>query len=389
MPDAVIVAGARTAVGTAFKGTLTETTPEQMAQAVVAANLERSGLDPSLIDDVVLAESGYGGGAVARHAAIEAGLTTAGGASVGRHCAGSLTAVQAAAGSIRSGMDQVVIAGGVHTSSLMPRHERRIPGTEEFEAWGAPSHPATPDAPNLDMSITVGWNTARLAGLTREQQDEWAARSHQRAIAAIDAGHFVDEIVPVEALRPDGSTVRFEVDEHPRRGSTVEKLAGLRVLHPEIDGFSVTAGNSSGLNDAASAVTVASSDVAAAQGLEAMATVLAWANVGIEPARTGLAVIDVIPRVLQRAGLDIADIAVWEINEAFASVPVAVCQELKIDDDVVNISGSGCSLGHPIAASGTRMVNTLIRELRRRGGGYGVAAMCAGGGQAGALVVRV
>ena len=389
MPDAVIVTGARTAVGTAFKGTLTETTPEEMARVVLGANVERSGLDPQLFDDVILAEAGYGGGAVARHAAVEAGLINAAGASVGRHCAGSLTAVQAAAGSIRSGMDRVVIAGGVHTTSLMPRSERRVPGSADFDAWGAPSHPATPEAPNLDMSITVGWNTARLAGLTRLEQDEWAARSHERAIAAIDAGSFVDEIVPIDALRPDGSTVRFEVDEHPRRDTSLEKLAGLKVLHPEIEGFSVTAGNSSGLNDAASAVTVVSSEVAAGEGLEPMATVLSWANVGVEPRRTGLAVVDVVPRALQRAGLSIADVALWEINEAFASVPLAVCRQLEIDDEIVNVSGSGCSIGHPIAASGTRMLNTLIRELRRRGGGYGVAAMCAGGGQAGALVVRV
>ncbi|QTI70921.1 thiolase family protein [Gordonia polyisoprenivorans] len=389
MTEAVIVAGARTAVGTAYKGTLTETTPEEMARVVVGANVERSALDPELIDDVIMAESGYGGGAVARHAAIEAGLINAAGASVGRHCAGSLTAVQSAAGSIRSGMDRVVIAGGVHTTSLMPRSERRVPGTTDYDAWGAPSHPATPEAPNLDMSITVGWNTARIAGLSRLEQDQWAARSHERAIAAIDAGNFVEEIVAIDALRPDGSTVRFEVDEHPRRQTSLEKLAGLKVIHPEIEGFSVTAGNSSGLNDAASAVTVVSSDVAAAEKLDAMATVLSWANVGINPERTGFAVVDVIPKALQRAGLSIADIALWEINEAFASVPVAACKQLEINDEIVNTSGSGCSIGHPVAASGTRMLNTLVRDLRRRGGGYGVAAMCAGGGQAGALVVRV
>jgi acetyl-CoA C-acetyltransferase len=241
----------------------------------------------------------------------------------------------------------------------------------------------------MDMSITVGWNTAREVGITREEMDAWALRSHERALTAIDSGAFADEIVPVQVLQSDGSVVEFSTDEHPRRGSTAEKLASLKVLHPEIEDFSITAGNASGINDAAAAVAIVGSDLVAEAGLTALATVKSWAATAVDPARTGLAVLDVIPKVLDRAGISIADVALWEINEAFASVPVAACKKLGIDESIVNTAGSGCSLGHPVAASGARMVVTLMNELRRRGGGFGVAAMCAGGGQAGAVVIEV
>ena len=392
MPEAVVVSAVRTAVGTSFKGSLTETLPEEMARVVVVEALTRSGLAPELIDDVVLAEAIYGGTDVARHAAVEAGLVHVPGAAINRHCAGSLTSVQIAAGSIRAGMDRAVIAGGVHSFSMNPQMRQRVPGTvdEWYEAWQAPSHPDTPDAPNRDMTITVGWNTAVEAGLTRQDLDEWALRSHQRAVAAIDAGLFADEIVPLRnVLLKDGSHTDFAIDEHPRRETSMERLAALKTLHPEIEGFSITAGNSSGMNDACAALTLASDELATAEGLDVLATVRAWANVGVEPARNGMAVIPGIQRLLDRAGRTVDDIALWEINEAFASVPIATVRALGIDDELVNTSGSGCSLGHPIAASGARMLTTMIYELRRCGGGLGVAAMCAAGGMAGALLVEV
>jgi acetyl-CoA C-acetyltransferase len=252
-----------------------------------------------------------------------------------------------------------------------------------------PTHVETPDAPAKDMSITVGWNTAQSAGITREEMDAWAARSHQRAIAAIDAGKFIDEILPLKITQVDGSVVDFSVDEHPRRDTTVEKLAGLKVLHPEIEGFSITAGNSSGTNDAAAGVALVDRDYAAANKLNVLATVRAWAAAGVPPRDCGLGAVKVIGKVLQRAGLSPADVALWEINEAFASVPIAASREYGLDEEKVNFSGSGCSLGHPIAASGARMITTLIYELARRGGGIGVAAMCAGGGQGGAVVIEV
>jgi acetyl-CoA C-acetyltransferase len=391
MPNAVVVSAVRTAIGTSFKGSLTETLPEQLARVVVAESVQRAQLDPQLFDDVVLAESNYGGGALARHAAVECGLIHVPGTAVNRHCAGSLTAIQMAAASIRAGMDRAVIAGGAHSASLNPHQRRRVPGTtdEWVEDWQSPAHPDSVEAPNRDMTITVGWNTAVEAGITREEMDAWAMRSHERALAAIDAGAFADEIVPIRALQRDGSYRDFAVDEHPRRSSSIEKLAALKPIHPEIAGFSITAGNSSGINDAAAVLAVVADDLARAEGRPALATVRAWANVGVEPRRNGMAVIDVIRRLFDRSGIGVKDVALWEINEAFASVPIATCRELGIDDEIVNTSGSGCSLGHPIAASGSRMLTTMIYELQRRGGGLGVAAMCAGGGQAGAVLLEV
>ncbi|MDV6230550.1 thiolase family protein [Rhodococcus cercidiphylli] len=391
MSDAVIVSAARTAIGTAYKGSLRNTSAEDLATTVLEETVRRSGLEPARFDDVIFAESGYGGGDLARYAAVKAGLTTVSGQAVNRHCAGSLTAVGNAAANIMSGMERAIVAGGVMSASTGPKLSQRVLGTvdEYNDGWMPPTHPDRDDAPNRDMSITVGWNTAQSLGLTREELDAWAFRSHQRAIAAIDAGKFVDEIVPIKVEGPDGAIVEFAVDEHPRRGSTLEKLASLRVLHPEIEGFNITAGNSSGINDAAAALALTSADLAASEGLTTMATVRAWAALGIDPKDTGLGAIRVIPKVLSRAGIDVADVALWEINEAFASVPVGACKELGIDEELVNFSGSGCSLGHPVAASGARMLTTLIYELQRRGGGIGVAAMCAGGGQAGAAIIEV
>lgn len=390
MPSAVIVSAVRTAVGTARKGTLANTSAEELARAVLVDVVARSGVDAASVDDVVFAESLYGGGAVARHAAVEAGMVKAGGMAVNRHCAGSLSSVGIAAASVVSGMERMVVGGGVMSISTGPVMQRRIPGTEEVEDfWMPPTHPDSAEAPNRDMSITVGWNTAKAAGLTREEQDAWALRSHQRAVAAIDAGHFEDQIVTVPIRMADGSTTEFKVDEHPRRDSSMERLASLKVLHPEIEGFSITAGNSSGVNDAAAALLVTSDEIAKSEGLTPLAKVRAWTAVGIDPSRTGLAVLDVIAKLLSRAGVNQSDVALWEINEAFASVPLAASKMLGIDDETINVSGSGCSIGHPVAASGGRMLITLIHDLKRRGGGLGVAAMCAGGGQAGAVLIEV
>ncbi|KUI12261.1 acetyl-CoA acetyltransferase [Mycobacterium lehmannii] len=391
MGTPVIVGAARTAIGRSFKGTLVNTPPETLITAVLPEVIRRSGIDPNDIDDLIFAESHYGGGDLARYAADAAGLPDVPGQSVNRHCAGSLTAIGNAAAQIGSGMERALIAGGVQSLSMTPLVNWRIPGPElKFEEkWMPPTHVETPDAPTRDMSITVGWNTAQSVGITREEMDAWAARSHQRAIAAIDAGRFVDEIVPLKVQQFDGSVTEFSVDEHPRRDTTAEKLAGLKPLHPEIEGFSITAGNSSGTNDAAAAVALVDSDYAAANNLTTLATVKAWAAAGVPPRDCGLGAVKVIGKVLDRAGLKPSDVTLWEINEAFASVPIAACREYGIDEELVNFSGSGCSLGHPIAASGARMVTTLVYELQRRGGGIGVAAMCAGGGQGGAVVVEV
>src|SRR5690625_1297541 len=391
MSTPVIVGAARTAIGRSFKGTLANVSPEVLITTVLPEVVRRSGVAPESIDDIIFAESHYGGGDMARFAAAACGMESVSGQMVIRHCAGSLSAIGNAAAQIGSGMERVLVAGGVQSLSMLPVMKMRVPGPElEFvEPWIPPTHPETVDAPTRDMSITVGWNTAQAAGISREEMDAWAARSHQRAIAAIDAGKFVDEIVPLKVQLPDARVTEFSVDEHPRRDTTVERLAGLKVLHPEIEGFSITAGNSSGTNDAAAAVALVDDAYARAEGLNVMGTVKAWASAGVPPRDTGLGAVKVIGEVLQRAGLSVADVALWEINEAFASVPIAACREYDIDEQLVNFSGSGCSLGHPIAASGARMVTTLLYELQRRGGGIGVAAMCAGGGQGGAVVIEV
>ncbi|MBO0677449.1 thiolase family protein [Mycolicibacterium sp. S2-37] len=391
MATPVIVGAVRTAIGRSFKGTLVNTPPETLITTVLPEVVRRSGLDPSAFDDIIFAESHYGGGDLARYAATATGMEGVPGQSVNRHCAGSLTAIGNAAAQIGSGMERALVAGGVQSLSMTPLTNWRIPGPElKFEErWMPPTHVETPDSPAKDMSITVGWNTAQAVGISREEMDAWAARSHQRAIAAMDAGKFLDEIVPLKVTQPDGSVVDFSVDEHPRRDTTAEKLAGLKVLHPEIEGFSITAGNSSGTNDAAAAVALVESAYAEAENLAVLAKVRAWAAAGVAPRDTGLGAVKVIGKVLERSGLTPGDVTLWEINEAFASVPIAACREYGLDEEKVNFSGSGCSLGHPIAASGARMITTLVYELQRRGGGIGVAAMCAGGGQGGAVLIEV
>jgi acetyl-CoA C-acetyltransferase len=380
MPEAVIVSALRTPIGTAVKGTLRDTTAFDLAHHIVTAAAD--GLDPALIDDVILGEGLYGGGVLARHAAVTAGLTSVAGLANNRHCAAGMAAVQSAAASVMAGMDELVIAGGVNSASTSPKALFRVDG--EWEPWMSPTHPDRPDAPNKDMSITVGWNTAVAAGLTRAELDAWALRSHRNAVAAIDEGRFKEEIVPIDT--PHGL---FSVDEHPRRDTSAEKLAKLKPLHPEIDGFSITAGNAGGANDAAVALVVAGDTTAAREGLTVLGTVRSWASVGVDPAEMGLAPVKAIPKALARAGLSIADVDLFEINEAFASVPVAAVRLLELDPDTVNFSGSGCSLGHPVAATGARMLVTLVHELRRRGGGIGVAALCAGGGMGSATVIEV
>jgi acetyl-CoA C-acetyltransferase len=388
--DPVIVSTARTAIGTARKGTLANTTGEELAAFILQETMRRSGLDPALVDDVIFAESQYGGGDLARYAAVVVGLMDAPGQAVNRHCAGSLTAIGNAAAGIKAGMERAVVAGGVQASSLSPRLRQRVPGTaDDYRDWYPPTHPDSAQAPNMDMSISVGWNTAQAAGITREEMDAWAFRSHQRAVAATDAGKFTDEIAPIKVTAADGSVREFAVDEHPRRSSSLEKLASLKPLHPEIPGFSITAGNASGINDAAAAVTLTRPELAEAEGLSPLATVRAWAAAGIDPALMGMGALRAATKVTERAGVSLADVKLWEINEAFASVPVAACKQLGLDEEIVNVSGSGCSLGHPVAATGARMVITLIHELRRRGGGIGVASMCAGGGQGGAVLIEV
>jgi acetyl-CoA C-acetyltransferase len=389
MPDAVIVSGARTAIGTARKGTLLDVSAFDLAKYAAGEALKRSGIPGSDVDDMQMGESLQGGGDIARYAAIELGLIEVPGVALNRHCASGMASVQGAAASIMAGMDRAVIAGGAESISTSPQTMKRSMGTDDWQQWMSPSHPATPDAPAFDMSITVGYNTAQSAGLTRRDCDEWALRSHQRAVAAIDEGRLQEEIVPIEVTLRDGTTKVFDTDEHPRRDSSMERLEALKPLHPEIENFPITAGNSSGLNDAGAAMMIVSSEYAKAHGLTPLAKIVSWASSGLQPRDTGLGPIMAIPKALERAGLSLKDVKLAEINEAFASVPVAACRQLGLSEDITNVNGSGCSLGHPVAATGARMIITTMYELRRRGGGIGLTSMCAGGGMGSTTIFEV
>ena len=378
MTEALILAGARTPIGRSRKGAMAAVDAFALAEVAVGAAVSRSGVPAADFDDVVLAESLQGGGVIARHTAVRLGLTHVPGLADNRHCAAGLSAVQIAASSILAGMDKVVVAGGTESLSTSPQTAK------SGAPWMSPSHPETPDAPAWDMSITVGENSAREAKLTRLELDAWALRSHQNAAMSSDKGWFEAEIVPVPL--PDGG--ELAIDEQPRRDTSIEQLSSLKVLHPEIDGAVITAGNAAGLNDAAAAMVLASSDYAQANGLSAIGRVRSWASVGVAPARTGMAPIDAIPKALARGGFSLSDIELFEINEAFAPVPLAAIKALGIDPEIVNVNGSGCGLGHPIAATGARMVITMIYELERRGAKLGCVSLCAGGGMASALVVE-
>jgi acetyl-CoA acetyltransferase family protein len=389
MGDAVIVSAARTAIGTARKGSLVDVSAFDLARWAIDEALRRSGVPKEQVEDIVMGESLQGGGDIARYAAVELGLEHVPGVAMNRHCASGLTAVQTAAAGIRAGMDRVVVAGGTESLSTTPTCLKRAPGTKEPRPWMSPSHPETPDAPALDMSITVGWNAAKAAGVSREAMDEWAYHSHMGAVRATDEGRFRDEIFPIQIADGNGGTRTFAVDEHPRRTTTLEKLASLPPLHPEIEGFSITAGNSCGINDGAAALVLADADYAKAHGLKPLAVVKSWASVGVPPPRTGLAPTLAIPKALERAGMKTGDVDLWEINEAFCSMAVACTRLLELDHAIVNVNGSGCGLGHPVACTGARMVVTMVHELARRGGGHGVVSMCAGGGMGSAAVLEV
>ncbi len=390
MPDAVIVAAARTPIGTARRGSLVGFSAFDLGRLAVEEAFKRSNVEVNDVDDLVLGEVLQGGGDIARYVAIELGMIDVPGMAHNRHCASGMAAVQTAAANIRAGMDQVVIAGGTESITQSPSVFKKLAGSYSgVQPWLSPSHPETPDAPAMDMSITVGWNTAQRCNITREEQDHWAYHSHQRAIAAIDDGRLQDEIFCVEVPAGKRDTKIFDTDEHPRRDTTMEKLAALPPLHPEIPGFSITAGNSSGLNDGACAMVLTSTDYAADHDLDPLAIVRSWASSGLPPADTGLGPTLSIPKALARAGLAVDDVDLVEINEAFASMAVASSRILGFDHEIVNVNGSGCSLGHPVACTGARMITTLIYELRRRGGGIGVASMCAGGGMGSATVVEV
>jgi acetyl-CoA acetyltransferase family protein len=388
MSDAAIVAAIRTPIGRAGRG-LAGLSLQGIGSQTVAAAIATAGLDANDIDDLLIGEVLQGGGCTARFIANDLGLPTdTPGGAVQRQCATGMMAVQDAAAQIRSGMAQVIVAGGIESMTRSPALFAKAPVPfGVMQQFIPPSHPDTPDAPNMNMLITVGENTARECGITREESDHWSYHSNLRAVAAADDGRFATEIVPVTVPVGRGQTATLSVDEHPRRDTTLEKLAALPSLTGP-DG-QVTAGNSSGIADGGAAVVVVDRDYADAHRLEVLATIRSWNSCGIEPARTGLAPTIAVPRALQLAGLDVSDVDLVEINEAFATMSVACSRKLGFSHDIVNVNGGAVGIGHPVAASGTRILVTLIHELRRRGGGIGVGTLCAGGGMGSATVLEV
>ncbi|MEI2638320.1 MAG: thiolase family protein [Microthrixaceae bacterium] len=381
--DVVIVAAARTPIATAYKGSLAGVDAFSLAEVSLRAVVERAGIPVEDIEDMGFGESFQGGGNIGRNAAVRLGFNNVPGVATQRWCASGMAGTQWVAANIAAGMINVGIGGGVESMSTSPGTSR--PGPDGQPAfWLSPANEETEDAPPFNTAKGVGDNAARMAGVSREEADEWAFRSHMNAVRAIDEGRFKNEIVPV-ALPGGGE---FLVDEHPRRNSTLEKLASLPLLNPLDDGATTTAGNSSGLNDASAALMLVSSDYAKAHGLKPLGIIRGWASAALTPAQTGLSPSVAITKALDKAGITQDAIQSWEINEAFASVTVAAIKRLGLDPETVNVNGSGCSLGHPIGCTGARMIVTMVNELERTDAQYGAVAMCAAGGMGSATIIE-
>jgi len=381
--DVVIVSGARTPIATAYKGSLVGVDAFSLAETAIGAAVKRSGIPADQFQDIGFGESMQGGGNIGRNVAVRLGLTDVPGVATQRWCASGMAGVQWIAANIAAGMIDVGIGGGTESMSTAPATSKPGPdGTPEM--WLSPGNPDTPEAPPFNMALTVGDNTARIAGVTREEADEWAFASHQAAIRAIDEGRFEAEIVPVDL--PGGG--QFTTDEHPRRTSSLEKLASLPLLNPDLEGAVTTAGNASGLNDAAAALVLCSREYADTHGLAPLAVIRGWASAALPPEETGLGPTKALPAAVAKAGIGIGDLQSVEINEAFASMAVASTRILGLDRSIVNVNGSGCSLGHPIACTGARMILTMAQELIRTDAQWGAVAMCAAGGMGSATVIE-
>lgn len=381
--DVVIVSAARTPIATAYKGSLGGVDAFALAELAIGTAVERSGIPVTEIEDMGIGESMQGGGNVGRNVAVRLGMLNVPSLATQRWCASGMGGTQWIAANIAAGMIDVGVGGGTESMSTAPATSKPGPdGT--LTSWMSPGNEFTPEAPPWNMALTVGDNTARIAGVTRAEADEWAFRSHQNALRAIDEGRFDNEIVPVEL--PGGG--QFSVDEHPRRNSSLEKLASLKLLNADVPGAVTTAGNSSGLNDAAAALVLCSRDYATAHGLTPLAVIRGWASAGVDPVETGLAPTKALPKAVAKAGISLSDLQSVEINEAFASMAVASTRILGLDPELVNVNGSGCSLGHPIACTGARMIVTMVNELIRTDAQWGAVAMCAAGGMGSATIIE-
>jgi acetyl-CoA acyltransferase len=403
MPEAVIVSSVRTPVGKAFKGSLRATRPDDLAALAIKEALARvPGLDAKEIDDVILGcamPEGEQGMNVARIAALRAGLPIETSAmTVNRFCSSGLQAIAMAADRIRGGSAQVIVAGGTESMTMVPMGGNKV----SPNPWLVDHNP--------DAYINMGLGTENIArkfGITREQADQFSVDSHKKALAAIAAGHFKDETVPVEvkitavasgngslpgnakgklAAKVATQTFTFETDEGPRADTSLEALAKLKPAF-HVKG-TVTAGNSSQMSDGAAATVVMSEDRAKALGLKPLGRFVAYATAGVLPEEFGIGPVAAIPKVLKLAGLTLNDISVFELNEAFAAQALAVIQQAGLDPSRVNPNGGAIALGHPLGCTGAKLTASILRELQRRNARYGMVTMCIGGGMGAAGILE-
>jgi len=390
--EIVIASACRTAIGS-FGGTLKNTPAVELGATVIKEAVNRAGLKPEQVDEVIFGnvlQAGLGQNP-ARQAALKAGLPeTSTAFTVNIVCGSGLKSVALAAGLIQAGDADIIVAGGMENMSLAPyampaaRWGARMFNTNMVDVmvndglWDAFN--------NYHMGITAE-NVAEQWGLTREMQDEFALASQQKAEAAIKAGKFKDEIVPVMIPQKKGDPVAFDTDEFPRFGATIEALAKLKPAFKK-DGGTVTAGNASGINDSAAAVVVMTKEKAEELGIKPLATIVSYATGGVDPKIMGTGPIPASRKAMAKAGLTIKDLDLIEANEAFAAQSLAVAHDLEFDMDKVNVNGGAIALGHPIGASGCRILVTLLYEMQKRDSKLGLATLCIGGGQGQALIVK-
>ncbi len=381
MRDVVIVSAVRTPVGKAYKGTLRATRPDDLAAVAIKGALERvPQLDANEIEDVILgcampeAEQGMN---VARIASLRAGLPVGISAmTINRFCSSGLQAIAMAAERIMAGGAETIVAGGVESMTMIPMGGNKV----SANPWLVANYP---DA-YLSMGLTAE-RVGKLYNITREMQDEFSVQSHQKAFAAIEAGKFDDELVPVpvsfttpNGSKPKRTDIIFKMDEGPRADTSLEALLALKpAFHAK---GTVTAGNSSQMSDGAAAAVVMSAERAKALGLKPLARYVAYATAGYKPEEMGVGPVFAIPKALKMAGLTLGDIDVIELNEAFAAQSLAVIQEAKLDPAIINVNGGAIALGHPLGCTGAKLTASIIRELKRRNGRYGLVTMCVGGG---------
>ena len=402
MPEAVIIDAVRTPIGN-FRGTLASVRTDDLAAIALKAIVERTGIDPALVEEVYLGcanQAGEDNRNVARMATLIADFPTSVAAlTINRLCASGLNAVNQAARAIKVGEGDIFIAGGVENMTrgpfVMGKPEVSYPygNTKMWDTafgWRFP-HPKIEEVYGTDAMGITAENLQEFGHISREDQDAFALRSHIRAVAAIDDGRFAEEICPVSIPQRKADPIIFDTDERPRRGTTLEKLAKLRPAFKK--NGTVTAGNSSGLNDGSSAILIMSAEKADELGLKPMARIITSAAAGVEPRTMGMGPVPATKKALKRAGLTLDDMGLIELNEAFAVQSLAVMRELDMNPEITNVNGGAIALGHPLGCSGARILTTLLHEMKRRAPQektpyYGLATLCVGVGQGEATIVE-